>query len=167
MTKTATVSNLNINVSYYNSSVAYVRAAALAYENKGTIENCYIDYTNTAGVSGQNAEWGQAVIALINEGAIEDCITKLTTTATTGTNRLAMVSKNTGTVNNVNAIVDIISDVAPVVVFIDNGATTNSASYTTVSAFYTANSDDKYTSAYWTFDEINATVSFGGNVVVS
>ena len=147
--------------------VSGVRIAALAWTNKGTIENCYVDYTNTAGVGGQNAEWGQAVMVLINEGTIKDSITKLTTTASTGTNRLsAVTAKNTGTVSNVNSIVSIISDVDPVSVFVDNGATANSACYTDVTAFYTANGDSGYTSSYWTFDETNTTVSFGGTVVL-
>ena len=142
--------------------VSGVRIAALAWTNKGTIENCYVDYTNTAGVGGQNAEWGQAVMVLINEGTIKDSITKLTTTASTGTNRLsAVTAKNTGTVSNVSSIVSIISDVDPVSVFVDNGTTTNSACYNDVAAFYTANGDAGYTSSYWTFDKTNNTITFG------
>ena len=156
----------NIAFTNVKAVVSGARIAGIAWTNKGTIENCYIDYTNSAGVSGQNAEWGQAVIALINEGMVKDCITKLTTTATTGSNRLAIVTNNTGTVTNVNAIVDIISDVDPVVVFVDSGSTADSACSTTVSGFYAANGDAKYTSAYWTFDEANATVSFGETVVL-
>ena len=104
LTKTATVSNLNINVSYYNSSVAYVRAAALAYENKGTIENVYVNaLVPTPGQGhGSNVyeKFAKAGLVIINSGLINNAIVNMIYTGDEVDHLHGICVKDSGTIKN-------------------------------------------------------------------
>ena len=142
------------------------RAAGLAIDNKGMVENCFIEYNATNGVSGSNSQWGQAAIVLKNNGTIKDCLAKLTITTDLAANYICLVTDNNGTMDNVNGIVSMVGEGDAGATNFAGGTKTHCGCYETAADFFVANSDENYTSSYWTFDEANATVSFGDTVVL-
>ena len=159
------VKNLALTNVQLKTSSASARVAGLAWTNKGTIENCYIDFTNNAGTSGSNAQWGQAALVLINDGTLQDCFVKLNITVDLGSNVISLVTANNGTMNNVNGVASVVGDGDGVTCFSPNGTMANCGCYATATDFFTANFDENYTSSYWTFDEETSTVKFGEFVV--
>ena len=156
----------NLAVTGITVKTASARTAGLAIHNKGTVENCFIEYNATNGVSGSNKDWGQAALVLINDGTLQDCFVKLNITVDLGSNAISLVTANNGTMNNVNGVASVVGAGDGVTCFSPNGTMANCGCYATATDFFTANFDENYTSSYWTFDEANATVSFGDTVVL-
>ena len=143
------------------------RVAGIAWKNEGTIENCFVEYTHSGNVTGSGSQWGQAAMVLINNGAITDCLVKANVTVDLANNYICIAADNAGTMANVNTIATVVGDGDVVSINSNKGTATDTRVYQNIADFYTNNGDDKYTSAYWGFDETNATISFGKNVVVS
>ena len=160
------VKNLALTNVQLKTTVASARVAGLAWTNKGTVENCYVDFTNNAGTSGSNAQWGQAALVLINDGTLQDCFVKLTIKIDLESNVISLVTANNGTMNNVNGVASVVGDGDGVTCYSAGGTMTNSGSYATAAEFFAANCDENYTSSYWTFDETDNTIAFGDTVVL-
>ena len=105
LTNTAIVKNLNVNVSYYNNtSVAYVRAAALAYENKGAIENVYVNaLVPTPAQSHGNStyeKFAKAGLVIVNNGTINNTVVMMTYTGEEIEHLNGICATDNGTITN-------------------------------------------------------------------
>ena len=105
LTNTAVIKNLDISVSYYNNpSVSYVRAAALAYENKGTIENIYVNaLVSTPGQGHGNSiyeKFAKAGLVIVNSGTIKNTVVMMTYTGDEIDHINGICATNNGTITN-------------------------------------------------------------------
>ncbi len=132
-TMSGTVKDLNINVSYYNGSTAYVRAAALAYSNTGIIENVYVNaLVPTPGQNGAIYErFAKAGLVMNNSGTIRNCVVNMTYTGGTAEYLHGIAVTNAGTITDTAFI----SDNTSIKTVYSGGTGDNVKTYNSVEAF--------------------------------
>ncbi len=158
--ETGVIKNLGLNV---KASTHTCRTAALAYVNRGTVENVYVQFNMSSSASGTNASWGVAGIAVNNYGVINNCVVDMKWTGS-GTAPLAVVVINNSgaTISNTAAISTGTSTVSTYQT-LNNGTKTNTPLYTSYADFYAA-LDSFVSSGFdkgvmWTIDE--SAITFG------
>ncbi len=170
--ETGVVKNLSLKVGTDTNNG--VRRSALAWMNKGTVENVYVEmtYNNTAQSGSTNAAAG---LVYTNNGTINNCFVNLTYTGTTVISTSAQlygvcVLNNEGASITNTVLVTTITqaDVGTIAYqLLNDGTKTNTPLYTSYADFYAAKDsivESGFVASGWTITE--SAIALGGSVHV-